>query len=1070
MRKLVWLFLMIMSSYGIAVAQERVVTGKVTDESGNALPNVSVTVSGTSNGTSTKADGTFSVQIAGENISLVFSSIDKATQTVKVGASNVLNIVMLAKTDNLDEVVVVAYGTVKKGANVGASAQIGAKELAERPVTNAINAIVGSAPGIQATASSGAPGSAPTIRLRGFTSYSSDNSPLIVVDGAPFNGSLADINPDDIAAITTMKDGPSAALYGSRAANGVIAITTKTGTKAGGSLNVRVQKGITSKAVPDYDKVDAFEYYPLMWEAVANSMTIPADIAKQIASGTYGNRNADGLQVYNGKTYVDVFQALGGYNPFTGIANDAIVGVDGKLNPNATSLKYKDLNWYDAFYRNGNRDEVNLQSGGKSGKSDFMTSFNYVNENGFSMKSNQQRFSARVVANTQVTKWFKTGVNISAARSNGNNLSTNNGGYTNPFFFGRYIAPIYPVTVQDQNGNYILDGKGNPLYDAGKGDGSSSRPFSTGRHAIQELSLNDRKFSRELITSRLYADIYLAKGLTFTTTMNADVASNKTQVRENPSIGDGAPSGRTSQTWTKDFSYTFNQLLKYNKAFGEHNVDVMVGHENYSQDYNYIYGYKFGEIFTDGNPEFPNYSTITNLNSYLDKHRIESYLGRFNYDYDGKYFFSASVRRDGNSRFHKDYRWDNFYTLGASWRVDREEFMLNFEKISMLKLRASYGKTGNDQIGSLYAYQSLYTLGHNNQNYPGVLLETIGTKDLTWETLKQFNVAVEFGLFDNRLMGTVEYYNRQTDGLIFEVPVPYQNGGTTAGGFNILRNVGLMSNKGLEIELSGDIIRTKDWSWNLGFNASTLKNVMKKMPAETPRIQSGTKQLEVGRSIYDFYLRQWYGVDPTDGAPLYWADKTTGSDVRLIENAKGGFDTVTNSVSNAKFAYANKSSIPDLYGGIKSSVRYKNFTLNAIISYQLGGWIYDSEYAGLMHGGTYGTAFHKDMLNRWNTDGQVTNVPKLNNANTSNINAATSTRWLTKASYLQLSNVSLSYALDKNIINKIGAKTATVFLSGENLAYFSKRKGMVANETLSGTVNNGYPMARVVTVGLNVGF
>ncbi|WP_126973021.1 SusC/RagA family TonB-linked outer membrane protein [Gynurincola endophyticus] len=1075
MRKLVWLFLITLTSLGSLMAQGRVITGKVTDEAGSPLPNVSITISGSTTGTSTKPDGTYSINVTGENVSLVFSSVDKEPQTVRVGTTNVLNIVLLAKSDDLDEVIVVAYGTVKKSANVGATAQIGAKDLAERPVTNALNALVGSAPGIQTTVSSGAPGSSPNIRLRGFTSYNSDNSPLIVVDGAPFSGSLADINPDDIATITTMKDGPSAALYGSRAANGVIAVTTKTGTKAGGSMNIKVLKGITSRAVPDYDKVNAFEYYPLMFESLANatyntsaSAPVPMDIARQLAAGTWGNRNSNGLQVYNGRTYNDVYRSLGRYNPFVGIANDAIVGADGLLNPNATQLKYDDLDWYDAFFRNGNRDEVSFQAGGKAGKSDYTSSFNYLKENGFVDKTDQKRFTGRVGVNTQVVDWLKTGINVSYARSNGNSAPTS--GIVNPFYWGRYAGPIYPVYLHDANGGYVLDADGNKQFDPGDAGGGAARPFNLGRHGLWEHELNSRLFSRELITSRGYIDVYLMPGLTFTSTLSADMNSNKNNVRENTQVGDGAPAGRASQTWTKTQTYTFNQLLKYNKQFDLHNLDLMAGHENYDYKYNYIYGFKSGEIFSDGNVEYPNYSTITSMNSYEDNYRIESYLGRVNYDYDSKYFLSVSLRRDGNSRFHKDHRWDNFYTIGASWRIDREEFMTNINSISTLKLRASYGKTGNDRIGSYYAYQRLFDLGYNNQNFPGVLLASLGNDKLTWETLKQFNVALDFGLFNNRIFGTVEYYDRKTDGMIFDVPQPYQAGGTPGNNYSIPTNIGLLLNRGIEIELGADIIRSKDWGLNVTVNATTLSNVMKTMPDATPKIQNGTKQLEVGYSIYEYYLRQWYGVDPSDGAPLFYAGNTTATGVRYAANSKGGTDTLTTDIANAKWDYVNKSAIPDVYGGVRTSLRYKALTLNVVMNYQIGGWMYDGEYAGLMHGGVYGTASHVDALNRWTTPGQITNVPKFNNANTTNIAAGTSTRWLIDASYFNLASVALNYNFSSAFTSKIGAKSANVFASAENLAFFSRRKGLMSNESFNGTVGNGYPMARVVTVGLNLGF
>ncbi len=1078
MRKFVWLVVISLISLSDLFAQGRVITGKVTDENGNALPNVSVTASGSASGTSTNSDGAFSITVGANTRSLVFSSIDKETQTVTIGASNVLNVVLLDKKDDLDEVIVVAYGTVKRSANVGSSAQISAQEIAKRPITNAINALVASAPGIQTTAAGGQPGSSPGIRLRGFTSINASSSAIVVVDGAVFDAGLAGLNPDDIETITTLKDASSTALYGSRGANGVIMVTTKKGKKSDrGSLNFRVLKGVTGRQIPEYEVVDAFEYYPLMWEGYVNSLSVNTntgtapmtpDIAAQIASGVYGNRNPAGNQVYNGTQYSDIFQALGRYNPFVGIANDAIVGTDGKLNPGATSLKWND-DWFDAFYRNGGRDEASITYSGATDRSDYFTSFSYTKERGFVTRSELERWSVRLNTNTQVTDWFKTGVNVSASKIR--SMAPADGGIVNPFSFARDQGPIYPVYARDPNtGELALDINGNRQYDPGDW-GGRARPVNLGRHAIWENELNVSYYDRNTINFRGYADINFTDWLTLTINASTDLQDQMNHSAENKIIGDGAPGGRASKSISKLYSYTLNQLLRASKTWGQHSLDVLIGHENYRWNSRSLSGNKIELAFDDGNIEFPNYVTISNVSSAENFQTIESYLSRLNYSFDDKYTVSLSARRDGNSKFYSDVRWATFWSVGAGWRIDREQFMQNVSWVNMLKLRSTYGITGNEGGVGNYVYHALWSLGLNVGDYAGVAMSSLPNRTVTWEDNKQFDVGLEFSLLNNRLHGSVEYYNRVTDGLLFQLDLPDQNGGTSGGPFSQWENVASLYNRGIEIELNYDVIRNKDWRWTVGINATTIKNEITAMPEQLPVVISGTKRLEVGKSIYDFYLYQWYGVDPDDGSALYYANNTTATNnIRYKPNSHGGTDTLTTERSNAKQDYANKTSIPDLYGGIKSNLSYKNWDFSFILAYQIGGTVYDNGYVGLMHSGTFGYAMHKDILGRWTTPGQITDIPRLQQNMGTDLVGASSNRWLMSATHLNISNVNIGYNFTSSVLNKIGAKTARLSVSGENLALFAKRRGTYVNQSFAGTTSASYPTARVVSVGLNVGF
>lgn len=1058
-------------------AQQKTISGKVTDDQGNPLSNVSVLVKGTKLGTSTDDQGNYTISVPPSARRLVFSGIDLASQEAPIGESTTISITMASSSKDMEEVIVVAYGSVKKGENTGSSAQINAKDFENRPLTNVTNALNGSAPGIQTTMASGQPGSSPTIRLRGFGSINASSSPLIVVDGAPYPGGLANINPEDVESISTLKDASAAALYGSRGGNGVIQITTKRGKANRNTLSFKAAQGITSRAIPEYDQVNAFEYYPLMWESYRNVLNrtnnIPLADANGLASGTFPRATTGanaGRQIYGTGRYLDVYQQLGGYNPFVGVGSTEIVLPDGTLNPAANGLKYAadDLDWFKAFYKNGSRGDYGINYSGGNEKSDYFGSFGYTDEKGFVTRSELRRFNGRINVNTNPTTWFRTGFNLSGSVINSKYPAES--GIVNPFSFARGMGPIYPVYAIDPNtGEYLRDVQGNIRYDYGNVPEIGARPVNQGRHAIYENILNKAQWKRNILSTRAYADIKFTNALKFTTNIIYDVQDYQEETYQNSFIGDGAPAGRASRDIEKNTAYTFNQLLTYTNKFGLHNINALVGHENYGFEYNNFYGFKVDQLFNDGNTEFPNFATISSLTSVTDRHTIESYLSKINYDFDSKYFLTGSLRRDGNSRFSSAVRWANFWSLGGAWRLDREKFF-QVNWVDELKLRSSYGSTGIEAGIGYYAYQGLYALGFNNNSAGGVLQSALPNPALTWEASKSLDIGVDFVLFKGRLSGSLEYFNRQSKDLIFNVPQPLSNGGSTGGVFSISRNIGSMYNRGYEAQITGDIVRKRDFTWTAIVNATSFKNKVTKMPTETPRIISSPHQLSEGHSRYDYFMRDYYGVDPTDGAALYRNVITYDpANSRIFDNDKGGQDTVTTLFSNAQQVYVGKTSIPDVYGSLTNTFRYKSLSLNITLLYQIGGYAYDNGYAGLMHPGTYGAGLHKDILNRWQNPGDVTNVPRMQNDQATNFSGQ-STRFLTSASHIQLNNISLAYTLPKQVMNKINGSSARVFVSGENLWLFAKRKGMLVNQNFNGTNSNTYPPARIITAGINVNF
>lgn len=1051
-----------------ALAQSRTVTGTVTDQAtGQGLPGVSVVVKGTSVGTATGIDGSYSINVPADGNTLIYRFIGYQLAERAVTGAGTINVALSVDNKQLEEVIVVAYGTADKGSFVGSAGQVTVEKLAQRPVTNISNAVSGQIAGVQTNSGSGQPGEGPAIRIRGISSVNSSNNPLYVVDGVPYSGNLGNLNPEDIADITVLKDASSTSLYGSRAANGVVMITTKRGSKDRNEISFKALQGVVTRALPEYDRVNAYQYYPLSWEAYRNSMhysgTRTLEDANRIAS--IGGTDAKGNRINS------VYNNLG-YNPFN-VPNDQIVLQDGTLNPDARLIySEKDLDWFEPLARTGSRGDYAMTYNGGTEKSDYFVSLGYLNEKGFVKKSDYERLTARVNLNATPKKWFKTGLNLSGNITQSNQANDESStGYVNPFYFARTMGPIFPVYAQDpKTGGYMLDEAGNKIYDLGNMNelGLPNRPAgaSPGRHVVAETMLNEQQIKRNALSARTYAEVSFLNDFKFRTNIAGDITNYEGISYQNTLVGDGAPAGRASRTLTTTSSYTLNQLLTYSKTLGEkHNLDVLVGHENYDWTYNYNYGFRQGEVIS-GNIELDNFASVNSLRGYKLQHRIESYLSRINYNFDNKYTVSASFRRDGSSKFDTNRRWGNFWSLGGAWRIDNETFISLPAWVNMLKLRSSYGEVGNDGVltsgGSLeyYPSQGLYGSGpsYNNGAEPGFLLSNLASPELTWESSASFDLGVDFALF-SKLNGHVEFFNRQSSNMLFRVPLP-----VSSGVLDRNLNIGTMWNRGFEIQLSADVVQTQDFDWNVDFNWTTYKNQIAKMPDGQDEIISGTKKLKEGKDLYAYWLRQWYGVDSETGYPLYRADTYNKSNSMILENG----DTVTTNINNARYDYSG-SAIADFTGGITNSFRYKDFSLSLLMTYQVGGKMYDASYATLMsHGASYGGALHADILNRWQKPGDITDVPRLDVSNAADFAAGSSTRWLVDASYLNIRNATLSYNVPKALASRLSVQSARIYASGENLHLFSARKGMNVGQAFTGVTSNSYTPARVLSLGLNV--
>jgi TonB-linked SusC/RagA family outer membrane protein len=1036
------------------LAQDIIISGKVTSsEDGSGLPGVSIQVKGTTRGTTSDAEGNYRLSTSAGS-RLVFSFIGYRSQEVTVGNQSSIGIQMEPDAANLDEVIVTTFGTAKRANFTGSAGTIDAKAIAARPITNVAQALSGSTPGVQTTVGNGQPGSAPDIRIRGFGSYSSGNDPLYVVDGVPYSGSIANISPNDIESISVLKDAASTALYGARAANGVVVVTTKKGQKDRSVINVRYTKGFSTRGLPEYQRVGVGEYYPLMWEAYRNSVAYRA--TNPVALATASQQATDQLI------------SLVGYNVYN-VPNNQVVGTDGQLNPNA-SLLYSadDFDWQRPTMRQGNRDEINFSVSGGQNRSDYLLSVSYLNDKGYLIRSDYDRFTGRLNVNSQVKPWFKAGANLSATITRSNQADADGStSFVNPFYFSRNIGPIYPVYAYDPTnpGQFLTQADGSRLWDFGNltALGLPARPAFGGRHSVAETTLNQNYFRRNVLSARGYAEVSFLKDFKLSTNVGTDITNNNEYTFGNPIVGDGAPAGRATHLFRNISSFNLNQLLTYNKSIGSHNFDVLLGHENFQVTDNNLTGSRSQQIL-DGNYELVNFTTTTNLTSVYNIRRIEGYFSRINYDYDQRYFLSFSARRDGSSKFYRDTRWGNFYSVSGAWRLDQENFIKSMPSVNLLKLRASYGQTGNDGGGNIasdaaisyYAWQPLYSLNWNNASEAGILQSSLGNRNLEWESSNAFDVGLEFGLFNGRVSGAIEYFDRRSSNLIFAVPLPLSAGITT-----VTRNIGTMYNRGVELELGLEPIRTKDFTWRLDLNATRLKNRITKMPEETPEIIDGTKKLAVGHSIYDYWLREYKGVNPTTGEAWYRAMNYVASNSTITETG----DTLTTNVNNARYHY-NGTSIPAVSGGFTNTFKYKGLSLAALFVYQIGGKTYDAAYAALMSSGDYGNAKHIDILSRWQKPGDITNVPRMDAARTSDFNAA-SDRWLIDASYLTLRSVTLSYQIPSSLSRKAFLENAQVYVSGENLLFLSRRVGMNVQQAFSGVTSNAYSPARSLVLGIS---
>ena len=1026
MRKFVLLIMAVLTASSWSLAQNRQISGVVTDNDGQPISGATVLIEGTSVGTTTNINGEFSLSAPADG-TLSVSFIGYETMQEAIAGKTWISFSLKEDTHAIDDVIVVAYGTAKKESFTGSVAVVKSEELEHRKVANVTKAIDGLAPGVQATSGSGQPGSGSTIVIRGFGSINASSTPLYVVDGIPYDGAISAINPDDIASISILKDASASVLYGARGANGVVLINTKKGNSDETVVDLKINVGVSSRAIPRYETVGAKDFMEMMYSAYYNA---------------YGSNVLAQMQ--------SLFGANEMYNPYD-VPLAQLYTEEGKIRDDAT-LRW-DEDWLDEATDNAAlRQEYGASVSGGNEKTQYMFSLGYLNEDGVLRTTNFERYSGRLSVETQAKPWFAAGMGANFARNTTNSSETESSATSNVFYSAQLMAPIYPVYMRDPaTGEYLLDENGKKQFDYG-----SSRPSGQQTNFNSIATLYDDKYEQGSysLSARTHFDFmgvedHWTEGLKFQLNFGTDYYNSQSMTYYNPFFGNAeSVSGRIQKSNLTSLGYTFNQLLSYNRSFGRHNLDLLVGHEYYAYTESSLSGHKTG-LPGGGIYELDAAAVIVGTGSSTDNDRIESYLSRVNYSYDDKYYISGSWRTDGSSRFAPGSRWGNFWSAGASWRISQEEFMKDVDWVDNLTLKFSYGVQGNNSVGSYYAYQALYDTSAPNATLPGATLNDVANAELTWESNHNLNTGIEARLF-NRLDLSFEFYNRKTLDMLLSYPLPISSGFS-----GYYRNSGEMRNRGIEFAVSGRIIDRKDMQWSVTWMGATVNNKVLKLTDDGQDITSSTQIIREGETLYSYYVSRSAGVDPMTGEKMYWATDDEGHDYITKD--------LTEAQNNRVVA---GSRIPDLYGSLSTAFRWKNLDFSISTNYSIGGVTYDGVYYEFMSFYYPAQAKHKNLLRAWKKPGDVTDVPRYEIRETPIV----SDDKLIDASYFSIKNITLGYTLPKAWTSKIGFKAARISASVDNLYIFTHLKGMDPQYSLTGGTSYDYTATRTVSFNLDLKF
>lgn len=1090
---------------GAMFAQSQV-SGTVIDENGEPVVGAAILVEGTKTGTVTDFDGQFSLS-APANSSLRVSYLGMQTKTVKAGQG--LKISLLPDDQLLDEVMVVAYGTQKRSSFTGSAGEMKAEDISKHVVSSATQALTGSVAGVQTISSSGEPGSAPNIRIRGVGSYSASSEPLYIVDGAPYDGSISSINPADIAEMTVLKDAASAAIYGARGSNGVVIITTKKSRAAGAAkLTLDAKWGSNHRQVPRYDVItDPAQYYEMWFKAMYNSKYM------------HGSSATDAYNFATANLFNEANGGLG-YQIYTVPEGENLIGRNFKLNPHATlgysdgEYTYMPDDYYDIINKSSFRQEYNIGVSGSGDKLSYYGNLGFLSDGGTVEKSSFKRYTARSNVEYQAKKWLKFAANLDYSHTDSQTPAyddTDFGSSGNVFEMCNTIAPIYPLYVRDAEGNIMTNEIGGPLYD--KNQTNFVRPAIVG-NAVGYNHYDSRDIDIDQFRGNWVVTVTPLDGLNLAanfTVFNRTANYNYLYSRYGSAQSDdGIVFLENDRTFTTNQIYTAN----YDKVFGRHSVNLLAGYEHYNLKETMLNASN-DHLFDPFISELGNAYGKDNLSADSNTDRLvrDGYFFRGDYNYDQRYYGELSIRRDGSSIFAPGHRWGTFWSVSAGWQIQREEWF-KAKWVNMLKLKASYGEQGNDNFGSGYYYSyhpwsNFYSITYNEETgeYTSQLTYQ-GNESLTWEKSGEWNFGFDFALFGNRLMGTFDYFHKKTHDLLYRKSLPLSSGSQVS---TYPANVGAMVNKGVELTVNGDIIRSKEFTWSANLNLTSIHTEMTELDPSISAegLKGNSTILRVGGSRYEAYMLKYAGTDKDNGQPLFYQDIYKNSNGDYYVNADGSYmtetgvkeyiakngisdkyvtETVTTNDASSATRYDLGDILPDVYGGFGMNFAYSptgigSFDLGFQFSYQLGGRVYDGMYQRLMTLPTYaGNAFHKDVLKGWDaTTNPNSNIPVLSTAavDNGNLSQTACDRFLTSSDYLNLNNVTLGYSLPRNLAAKLALSNLRVYVAGENLFLVTARKGLDPRVTQGvGTFSSGasliggggYAAMRSITAGVQLTF
>jgi TonB-linked SusC/RagA family outer membrane protein len=1052
-KRIAFIFLMLLFGFQLSLKSQeakKTVTGTVTDETGLPVSGVSVMISGVNNGSLTDQRGFYSIKCSSSN-TISFTFIGYATQKIKVGNRTVINVKLQEMVNQLDEVMVVAYGTAKKGSYSGSASLVKQDALKDMPVTTFENALSGKVAGLQITNSSGQAGSAPNIRIRGIGSMNASNEPLYVIDGVPVtsgsvgqmsseiyntNNVMNSLNPDDIESISVLKDAAASSLYGSRAANGVILITTKKGKEGKTNVTFKATFGFTPCWATD-------NYKPANIEAQTKMLYMIFHDCATSDGDSDEDANAYALETLN-----EAFN-MHGYAFSTNTTGlNATVNVSDYDNSGRAGHYF---DWDKAYFRTAMYQTYDFAVSGASPSTSYYTSFSYTKDEGRIKINDFNRFSGRVNLSTKVGKFLEFGTNASLSRTKTSGYNDTRSTGSNLFMQTRNLLWGYYWPTDYKTGEPWTERYGSYAYNA-----------LYYNKEWENNSANTKISAAETITLHILPDLYVRSILSYDNTNVKDhlyfsanhfIASSKNgQVKEMRTIYEKTVSSTTAN---------------YEHSFGLHNIQAMLGFEAEKNKTDYTRA--IGTNMPTSTLHTVSSAGTYSASGYNWGNSMASILSKFDYNFNERYYASFSYRRDGSSKLSKQKRWGDFWSVAASWNIHDEAFMKDIPIISTMRLRASYGVNGTLPTDN-YGYMNLVTYGKTYMGQPGGILSTIADNNLTWETSYTYNLGLDFGLLNNRIQGSIEYFNRTSRNLLQDVPIS-----TVTGFSSTLRNIGRINNQGIEVSLSGDIIKSRGLIWNASLNASFLSSKVKKLyngediiwydpTGDDDRAQYIYKE---GRSTLAFYGYEWAGVDKTNGQSVYYVndpDSKTAGD--FLYNGRGA----TYDYNNANYAIIGNA-IPDVYGGINTSVSYKGIDVALNFAYKLGGSLYDGAEMDMEDDGYYWerTRTEHYYKNMWTAENPNGSQPKIRGIDLEDAQQYSS-RHIYNATYLRLKNMSIGYTIPRFITNKVMIDTARLFFNVTNLLTFSKYKGADPEVNDYGTRGWETPVGKTFVFGIDLKF